>query len=104
MVCIHAVINRIWSGSADHLDVLDLITPGLRCYAGLCVMLGWGAAGDGGFGGGYWAPARPSGSGTATRARRSSAGSFIFSLRSLGRAKHQPLMSATVAVYRAEPG
>lgn len=29
MVCIHIVINRIWSGSADHLDVLDLT----NCYA-----------------------------------------------------------------------
>lgn len=32
MVCIHIVINRIWSGSSDHLDVLDLMTPGLNCY------------------------------------------------------------------------
>lgn len=25
-MCIHTVINRIWSGSQDHLDVLDLLT------------------------------------------------------------------------------
>lgn len=40
MVCIHTVINRIWSGNADHLDVLDLITLGLNCYASLCAVLG----------------------------------------------------------------
>lgn len=33
MVCIHIVINRICSGSNDHLDVLDLTTLGLSCYA-----------------------------------------------------------------------
>lgn len=40
MVCIHTVTNKIWSGSTDHLDVLDLITLGLNCYALLCALLG----------------------------------------------------------------
>lgn len=32
IMCIHTVINSIWSGSTDHLDVLDPVTPGLNCY------------------------------------------------------------------------